>query len=288
MKIKDRFREPDNTETVRMCIMKRNGESFTEEHRILCEHELTIIINEREAIRLVCTASDIVNLVVGRLLSEGFVESAKDIESIYICETGQRARVFFSEEAAARLDKENSGMDGRNHYVYKDNNDSNAPDDYGRMVVSQEIQTCCADNINLMKISRPLKKIAPHREVRPEEIFELTDRFKKDGELHRETGGTQSAYLMYAGRTVYGCEDIGRHNALDKAIGEMTVKGYDPSECLIFTTGRTPVDMVRKGIRAGVAGLVSKSVPTEQAAELAREYGLNLYFRAWPDSYVSI
>ena len=265
MKIRDLFREQENAETVGMCTVKRNGESFTEEYRLLREHELTIIINETEAVRLVCTACDIVNLVVGRLLSEGFVKRAEDIESIYICETGHRAKVFLSGEAA---EQPVNGHD--------------------KITVSQEIQTCCTDNINLIMTGRPLKKIAPHREIRPEEIFELTDRFKKDVKLHRETGGTQSACLMHAGRVVYTCEDIGRHNALDKAIGEMELKGYDPLECLLFTSGRLPVDMVRKGIRAGVAGLVSKSVPTGQAAELAAVYGLNLYFRAWPDSYVCL
>ena len=45
---------------------------------------------------------------------------------------------------------------------------------------------------------------------------------------------------------------------------------------MLYTSGRVPLDMVRKAIRAGVPVLVSKSMPTVQSAELAAEYGLQL------------
>ena len=48
---------------------------------------------------------------------------------------------------------------------------------------------------------------------------------------------------------------------------------------ILYTSGRVPVDMVRKAIRAGVPALVSKSMPTVQSLELAEEYGLKLFIR---------
>ncbi len=48
------------------------------------------------------------------------------------------------------------------------------------------------------------------------------------------------------------------------------------SECVLYTSGRVPMDMVRKAIRAGVPTLVSKTMPTVQSLELAAEYGLQL------------
>ena len=50
-------------------------------------------------------------------------------------------------------------------------------------------------------------------------------------------------------------------------------------ECVLYTSGRVPVDMVRKAIRAGVPALVSKTMPTVQSVELAEEYGLRLFIQ---------
>ena len=253
MKIQDRFGEEEKTQELGTVTVKNDGENTDRKQIFLREHELTIMINETEAVRLVCTASDLVNLVAGRLISEGFAESIEDFESIYICDTGHRARVFLKAEVSKET--------------------------------VPEVPTCCTDNTNLVKPARSLKEIGTSVKVKPVDIFGLVESFVTDGNLHRGTGSTHSAYLMCGGETVYGCEDIGRHNALDKAIGEIFIKGYAPQECLIFTTGRIPTDMVKKAVRAGIGGLVSKSVPTAQALELAEQYGLNLYFKAWPDSY---
>ena len=65
----------------------------------------------------------------------------------------------------------------------------------------------------------------------------------------------------------------------DKAVGCALTEGVPLAECVLFTSGRVPVDMVRKAIRAGVPALVSKSMPTVQSLELAEEYGLKLFIR---------
>ena len=84
---------------------------------------------------------------------------------------------------------------------------------------------------------------------------------------------------LRAGRILYQCEDLGRHNALDKAVGCALADGVPLGECVLYTSGRVPVDMVRKAIRAGVPALVSKTMPTVQSVELAEEYGLRLFIQ---------
>ena len=80
------------------------------------------------------------------------------------------------------------------------------------------------------------------------------------------------------------CEDIGRHNAVDKAVGYALREGVLLSECIIYTSGRAPVDMVQKAIVAGIPVMASKASPTKEAVELARRYGLVLIGNARPDS----
>lgn len=117
-----------------------------------------------------------------------------------------------------------------------------------------------------------------------EEIFALADRFRKGTELHRKTGAAHSCFVFRHGCFLFQCEDIGRHNALDKAVGFILREGIDPHTCIAYTSGRMPEDMVRKAIRAGLPVLAGKAVPTPSAVRLAQRYGLTLIGAARSDS----
>ena len=71
---------------------------------------------------------------------------------------------------------------------------------------------------------------------------------------------------------------------MDKVIGYALRKSIALSDCIVYSSGRIPVDMTVKAIRAGVPVLVSKAAPTQEAISLANAYGLTLICSARRDS----
>lgn len=230
------------------------------EASLIREHLIEIIINETPAFRIVCTPNRISELVLGRMATEGIIESADDVDSLYICESADRARVYLKQGIALKTDKG----------------------------VTQTEPTCCTDNkvlANLEIESEKQLKPLERAEYSADDIFALAKKFSGNASLHKKTKGTHSCYLSYKGEYKGVFEDIGRHNALDKAVGYALINGFRLKDCILFTTGRVPVDMAKKAIIAGIPVLASKAVPTAEAVDMARRYNLTLICSAWPDSY---
>lgn len=72
------------------------------------------------------------------------------------------------------------------------------------------------------------------------------------------------------------CEDVGRHAALDKAVGCALRLGFDLSRCFLATTGRISSEMVSKCRRAGIAVIASRGATTTLAIEAAEAAGITL------------
>ena len=72
--------------------------------------------------------------------------------------------------------------------------------------------------------------------------------------------------------------DIGRHNAIDKAVGAAVLAGHDLSGAVMFSSGRINVQTVCKAARCKIGCLMSKAVITHDALKLAEKLGLNVLF----------
>ena len=78
------------------------------------------------------------------------------------------------------------------------------------------------------------------------------------------------------GNTFLLAEDVGRHNALDKAIGRALLERRDLSQMVAVLSGRLSFEMALKAARAGIPIVAAVSAPTTMALELARELDLTL------------
>ena len=118
---------------------------------------------------------------------------------------------------------------------------------------------------------------------KPEWIFSLADRIAEGMPLHEKTWGAHSCFLALGEQLLFSCEDIGRHNALDKVIGYALRHQIDLKEGMVYSSGRIPTDMAMKAIYAGIPVLSSKASPTTEAIELAKTYRLTLICAARRD-----
>lgn len=81
--------------------------------------------------------------------------------------------------------------------------------------------------------------------------------------------------------------DIGRHNAIDKAVGAAILAGYDLSGAVMFSSGRINVQTVKKAARCKIGCLMSKAVITHDALILAEELGLKVLFSVKDSGYIT-
>jgi FdhD protein len=100
------------------------------------------------------------------------------------------------------------------------------------------------------------------------------------GERYRDTGGIHAAALTDGSALLSHAEDIGRHNAVDKAIGAALLAGIRPAGLGLLVTGRISAELAFKAARAGVVWVATPSVPSTLAVEIARRTGMLLVGRA--------
>jgi FdhD protein len=115
-------------------------------------------------------------------------------------------------------------------------------------------------------------------EVDVEVLASLPERLRAAQRVFERTGGLHAAGLFRPdGELIVAREDVGRHNAVDKAVGRAAVDGLLPlHDAILQVSGRASFELAQKALVAGVPVLAAVSAPSSLAVQLAREARMTL------------
>lgn len=115
-------------------------------------------------------------------------------------------------------------------------------------------------------------------QVTPEVLGGLPDTLRERQRVFQATGGLHAAALFDAsGELLVVREDVGRHNAVDKAIGWAVMSERVPlHDAGLLVSGRASFELVQKAAMAGIPMLAAISAPSSLAVELAAERNMSL------------
>jgi len=109
-------------------------------------------------------------------------------------------------------------------------------------------------------------------------LLRLPARMREAQSKFGATGGIHACALFdFAGNLLAAAEDVGRHNAFDKLVGECLMSGRLPlTERIVLLSGRASFELVQKALRSGVSILAAIGAPSSLAVNLAVASGMTL------------
>jgi FdhD protein len=237
----------------------KKGKKLKEMDEVLVETPIDILINSKPLVNIVCLPKDLQDLAVGFLFSVGIIDSVNEVKDIVINE----------QEEKVALTLEDSKLDLLETLELNP--------------VSRVIDTSCGIPSPWRSIIK--KALVTSNESSPSEKFKVKAeiisnsiiKMQKETELFRATGGCHGAAVFDSEGTLIAInEDIGRHNAIDKVIGNLLQRKVQFNDKILTTTGRLTGDSVLKAIRANIPIIASLSAAIDSGIQLAQDYGITL------------
>jgi FdhD protein len=134
---------------------------------------------------------------------------------------------------------------------------------------------------------RQLGQVGPGTPTTTEELHASIEQLGTMQPINARTGSVHAAAWVIPGKGIqFVREDVGRHNALDKAIGALVRQKMDVSAGYMLVTSRASYEMVQKCATVGISMLAAFSAPTAFAVRLAKKTGLTLVAFARRDRHV--
>ena len=221
-----------------------------EQDLVVSETPLTIFLNDQELVTLLCSPTHRKNMAVGFLFSEGFFKKKEEIKSVIV--NKNRGIVWIS----------------LNHHFEIDDNFRK-----GRTITSG-----CARGLTFHKVFDDWngEYITSKLTVKANIISDISAELKRNSPLYQKSGGAHSATLYHQNNFLFSRQDIGRHNAVDKIIGECLIKDIISDDKILMTSGRVSSEILLKAARWKFPILISRTAPTSAAVKLADELGVTL------------
>lgn len=137
---------------------------------------------------------------------------------------------------------------------------------------------CGKSSLAALQTQAPWALVKNEPQVSFATIHEMPKSLREKQRLFADTGGLHAAALFDAeGNLLSIREDVGRHNAVDRLIGELFLAGKLPAErTILFLSGRVSFELMQKAIMAGIPMIAAVGAPSSLAVEMARHFHATL------------
>ena len=226
---------------------KDNFESF--EDYVIKDEKIDFYLNGEKLISVMSIKEYQNAHIVGFLLSEAVISTLDDIKSLKISEDGLSV---FVEADISNIAYEN--------------------------LFKQKTLTsgCCVGVTGNAEKTFDCAFISTQYSLKSSEILSYMSEFNKSSKLFDDTGCVHKARIVLKDGTFFEAEDIGRHNAIDKVIGLVTLQRKNLKESILYVTGRLSNEMVVKCVMHKIPIVVSKAAVTFEGIKAANEHGVTL------------
>lgn len=238
--------EPTSWEIVRVT----GAEQETVDEEVTIEYPMTIMLDGNEFATIVCSPSDLTDLTIGFLASEGIIRTYSEVDTIQLDDyTGFTHVKLVRPVAPTQFDHS-----------------------------SRFIGSCCGKSrqFYFKSDARTAKTITSKLKISISDCFRLMRDLMSCSDEFKRTGGVHNAALATTEELLITRTDIGRHNALDKVFGAMLQEKIPAKEKLIVFSGRISSEVLLKISKMGIGLIISKSALTDLALKLADDLGITV------------
>jgi FdhD protein len=223
---------------------------------LIREEPLSIRVQGQPYAVVMRTPGDEQAHVAGFSLAEGILDSPDDIQTIASCE-GEATNVVTLTVTPARLPAITAVLERRGF-------------------VSQTSCGICGKEL-VEDLSQLVRSLPDGPPIDLEGAHHCLEALEEQQTLYQPTRGSHAAAIYTpAFEFLSMAEDVGRHNALDKAIGKLFLKRILHQAGVLILSSRISYELVQKAARAGIPFILAASRPTALAVELADSLNMTL------------
>lgn len=212
-------------------------ELSTDNEEIIAEYPLSFILNDKYVNTFLCTPYNLEELVVGFLKTKGYIENKRSLLSLEINEKERFAKVNIQNKQE-----------------------------------SEDEQIIFLNSLDYIKCTPVESDI----KINYDTVYSIMDRNLNSSHLFKNTGGVHSVSIFNYDENIVTCEDVARHNAMDKAIGFCVLNEISLKDKIIAVSGRISLEMILKAAMTQIPIVVSKSAPTNLSIELSKKLNITL------------
>lgn len=220
--------------------------------RLAVEEPIEIRLDGTPLAVLMRTPGQEADLILGFAITEGIVLGPDEVATVSDLGDGDRYQLVLAD--GVKVDPEQFR---RNAYT------------------TSSCGVCGKASIDAVRIAaRPLPA-GP--KITVEDLLALPSRLAKAQPTFDATGGLHAAALFTpAGELLAAAEDVGRHNATDKAIGALARQRWPLGEVILMVSGRISFEITQKAAVAGIPVVAGVSAASSLAVELATDMGMTV------------